>query len=255
MLGLAGGHDLILDTRGHINRNGKRHALVAAAARVDLRVDANHLAARVEKRAARVARVDGHVGLDEGHGAVVGQRAALGADDAGGHGVFKAKGRADGQHPLAGLEVAAVTQGDHWQVFGLNLEHGHVGLGVGAQHLGPKFAPVGQLDGDFLGVLDHMGVGQNDAVGANDEARALGAHGHVLLRCAMTASALLTLLALLEALEQLAQRAVEQRIAFVVAVTVAIVAAVLRQRRVVGDLGDAGHADVDHGRAFAFGDF
>jgi hypothetical protein len=78
MLHLAGGHDLVTDRGREVDRDRERHAHVAARLAVDLRVDAHHLAARVEQRAARVAGIDGDVGLDEGHGAVVGQAAALG---------------------------------------------------------------------------------------------------------------------------------------------------------------------------------
>ena len=90
-----------------VDRDRERHALVAARAAVDLRVDAHHLAARVEQRTARVAGVDRHVGLDEGHGAVVGQRAALGAHHAGRHGVLEAERRADREHPFAHAQVVA----------------------------------------------------------------------------------------------------------------------------------------------------
>ena len=42
-LHLAGGAQLVGHIHGHINRNGKRNAHKAAAAAVDLRIDAHHL--------------------------------------------------------------------------------------------------------------------------------------------------------------------------------------------------------------------
>ena len=54
-LHLAGGHELALDVHRDVDRDRERKALVAAAAGIDLRVDADHLAGHVEERAAGVA--------------------------------------------------------------------------------------------------------------------------------------------------------------------------------------------------------
>jgi hypothetical protein len=81
---------LIAHAHGLVDGNRERDAHEAARARVDLAVDAHHLAAHVDQRPARVAGVDGHVGLDEGQ--VVAGVALLGADDAGGDGVLQPKG-------------------------------------------------------------------------------------------------------------------------------------------------------------------
>ena len=72
MFGFAGSDDLVLDFAGDVDGDGKRHTLVATAAAVDLRIDADHLTACVEQRATRVAGVHSYVGLDKRHGAVVG---------------------------------------------------------------------------------------------------------------------------------------------------------------------------------------
>ena len=64
---VAGLDELVLDVDGDVDRDRERQAHVAARLAEDLRVDADDFAARVEQRAAGVARVDGHVGLDEGH--------------------------------------------------------------------------------------------------------------------------------------------------------------------------------------------
>ena len=242
MAHFAGGHNLVLDLGGQLDGDGERHALVAARAAVDLRVDAHHLATGVEQRAAGVARVHRHVGLDEGHQAVVGQRAALGTDHAGGHAVFKAKGRANGQNPFAYLQVAGAAQAHGGQVLGVDLEHGHVGLGVRAQHLGAELAPVGELDDDFAGTLDHMRVGQHQAIGADDKARALAVRGYVGLGLWPHAARKA------ELAEELVERIVGVHLrcpalargglAFVFTVVIGH-----------GGLGAARHADVDHCRA------
>ena len=232
MVRLPGGADLLPHLRRHLDRNGERQALEPTGAGVNLRVDTHHLAARIEQRPARVARVNGCVGLDEGHVAVVGQRAPLGADHTGRHRVLETKRRADGQHPLAHLQITRIAQFHRRQVLRVDLEHGHVGLRIGAQHLGAELAPVGELDGHFVGVLDHVGVGEHHAVGADDEARALAAHGNITRHLHALRHA--------EAAEEFLER---------VGRAVVVIAA-LGQRGALR----AAHADVDHGWAVLRGD-
>ena len=92
------------DAHRLVDRDRERDAHVAARAAVDLRVDADHLAAHVDQRAAGVAGVDRDVGLDQRQ--QVAGVARLGADDAGGDGALEAERRADRDHPLADLELA-----------------------------------------------------------------------------------------------------------------------------------------------------
>src|SRR6185437_4643246 len=114
---VAAGLQLLPDLHGDVDRYRERHAHVAAAAAVDLRVDADHLALHVEQRAAGVARVDRHVGLDERH-VVARQGAPLGADDARGGAVLEAERRADRQHPLPDPETLGVADAHRRQVLG-----------------------------------------------------------------------------------------------------------------------------------------
>src|SRR5260221_30693 len=55
---------------------------------------------------------------------------------------------------------------------GVELEQRHVGQPVGADHLGLVLALVGEAHHDLLGLVHHVGVGEDVAVAADDEARA-----------------------------------------------------------------------------------
>jgi hypothetical protein len=107
---------------------------------------------QVEQRPAGVAGVDRHVGLDERHIAVAGQRARFGRDDAGGDAVLEAERRTDGDHPFAGPGRCRVAEAHGRQVLRIDAQHGDVGQLVHADNLGLEFALVGQLDGDFVGI-------------------------------------------------------------------------------------------------------
>jgi hypothetical protein len=97
---LAAGLELLGHAHRFVDRHRERDAHVAAGAAVDLRVDADDFAAHVDQRAARIARIDGDVGLDQRQ-QVVGL-ARLGRDDAGGDGVLEVERRTDRDHPFAG---------------------------------------------------------------------------------------------------------------------------------------------------------
>ena len=129
------------------------------------------------QRAAGVAGIDGGIGLDEVLDAALApageaaERAALGAHDAGGDGEGEALAErvADGQHPLADAGVVAVAERHRRQALGVDLEHRHVGVGIGAHDLGLELPAVEQADRDLLGAFDHVVVGQDVAVGRDDE--------------------------------------------------------------------------------------
>ena len=160
---------------GQARRDGEAQAHAAAARREDGGVDADHMAVHVEQRAARVAAVDGGVGLD-----VVVERtgvdvAAARRHDAGRHGAAQAERVADRHHRLADAHLAGVSEGDERQrLVALDLDQGEVGLLVAAHHLGRQLAAVRQGDGDRVGFAGDVEVGDDPAVGVDDEARADG---------------------------------------------------------------------------------
>ena len=123
----------------------------------------------VDQRAARVARIDRRVGLDEEvQVADADPGARLGGDDAAGHGLADAERIADGQHQVAHLDRVGIAEVDEGQAFaaGIDLEHGEVGPLVGAQQTGGELALVGEHDGDLVGAGDHVVVGHDGALRA-----------------------------------------------------------------------------------------
>ena len=165
-----------IDEHAHgVGGNGETDAQRSAVTRIDRGVDAQQLAVHRQQRAAGIAGIDGGVGLDEfvEFGNTF-RAAAHGGDDAVGDGLPDAERIADRQHQIADLRLVAVLQFQHRQFLapGIDAQHGNIGMLVMQDHLGGKFTAVAERDANFLGVVDHMVVGDDQPVAAHDHARA-----------------------------------------------------------------------------------
>ncbi len=165
-------HDLV-------DRNGERDAHETAGATVDLRIDPDHFPGQIDQRPAGIARIDGDVGLDERQ--IVSGIATLGRDDSGGDRVVESERRTDRQHPFTHTQAIRIADRHERQMIGLDLDQRHVGTAIGADQLAAQFALVGQRDVDFIGLVDDMMIGEDVAVGGNDETRTDAAR-HLLAR-------------------------------------------------------------------------
>ena len=162
-------HDLLHDGDG----DGKADAQRATAARIDGGVDAQQLAACIHQRAARVARVDGRVGLDEVLEGVDAQlRAAQRRDDAHRHCLAHAERVADGQHHVADRDVVTVRELDGGQVLPIHLQDRQVGVRVAADQACFQAFAADQDDLDLCAVTQHVMIGEDVAVLRGDHARA-----------------------------------------------------------------------------------
>ena len=101
--------------------------------------------------------------------------AVLGRHDPAGDGRLAAEveGVADGDHLVADLEVVGRAElGGHEVVDVLHLDQGEVVVGGAADQRGRVLAAVGEHDGDVADAADHVGVGEHEPVGAEDDAGA-----------------------------------------------------------------------------------
>src|SRR3954453_18149234 len=109
-----------------VDRDGETDALAAAARGQDLRVDAEHAALLVEERPARVAVVDGGVGLDRARDAEAAgervDRAVEARDDAGRERLRLVERGADRGHGLADEEARARAELDGREVEALRID-------------------------------------------------------------------------------------------------------------------------------------
>ena len=149
----------------------------AAALGEDRGIDADQESVHVDERAARIAGIDGGIGLDEE--LIVGDadlRAGKRRDDAARHRLPDAERIADGEHDVADFQTVGIAEADRGKLDAVRVEakHRKIGLFVLEDRLRRKLPPVGKRDGDFglPAPLDDMVVGDDDTVGADEHAGA-----------------------------------------------------------------------------------
>jgi hypothetical protein len=95
------------------------------------------------------------------------------ADDPDGDGVFVAERVANRAHPLTHPQLRRLAERrDRQAALAVHLDQGDVGVRIGADDAGAQRAAVGQFDDDPFGAVDDVVVGQDAAVGVDDEAAA-----------------------------------------------------------------------------------
>ena len=162
-------HQVHAHVLGRVDGGGEADALRRHDGR---RVDAHHLAVGGDQRPAGVAGVERGVGLDHvvhlppGPGS---QRAAHRAHHARGHRVLEPVRVADGDHQLTHADRRRVAERRRHQIVAGDPHHREVGLRVGAYQVRLELPPVRQRGGQRLGVGHHVAVGEDEAVGREDE--------------------------------------------------------------------------------------
>ena len=179
-----------------VGGNGETDAHRTAGRRQDGGVHTHDLALHVEQRAAGIALVDGRVRLDEivvGTGIDV---AVAGRNDAQCHGSAQPERIADRQHPVADLHPVGIAELNVGQrLLGLDDQHGEIRLRIAPPQSGLQPRAIREIDDDFVGPLDHMVVGDDDALGIDDESRTEGGGATALVLRRHLASASLEELA------------------------------------------------------------
>src|SRR5262249_16645721 len=105
-----------------------------------------------------------------------------------GHAVLKSERRADRNDPLTYFQVVCVAEFDRGQILRRNANHRDVALGVDTDYFRGVLAPIGQAHRDLARAVHNMRVGQDRAIGADDEAGAFTMHGLLLLRLSREAT-------------------------------------------------------------------
>src|SRR6266704_1103878 len=171
--------DLVVNFNRHGGRKRKANTLIPTAAGDDGRVDSNHLAGKVDERAAGVTWIDGRVGLQESLELLADAAAVLGADDARRYRGLQPEGAANRQNPIANLHAVRIAQLRDGQLFvGVNLDHSQVRFFVHTHNLRGVSRGVGvQLHLNLCSLLDDVIVGEDVAALVHDDARAETAFG------------------------------------------------------------------------------
>ena len=130
------------------------------------------------QRAAGIARVERRVGLHDvvdqpaGLGA---QRAAERAHHAGGDRGLETVGVADGHRDLAGADRLRIAQLGRGEIRSVDAHDREVRMRVVADNRGSDPPAIAQRDLDLARATNDVAIGQREAIGREDEARAAAA--------------------------------------------------------------------------------
>ena len=168
---IALGDDLIHDILDLGAGNGEAQAFHAGVVGegADLHgIDADDLTVAVDERPAGVAGIQGGIGLDQGHGAAVHVHVPVdGGDDAVGIGAPEggAQGITDGDHRVAHPQCGGISKLGGGQIVAVDAQHRQIRNVVTANQPGREAAVIGELHGNCVGILHHMGIGHDISVG------------------------------------------------------------------------------------------
>src|SRR5215472_8003594 len=170
----AGADEVIGDIFCGVDRDSEANACRGSAGCVDCRINADHVAMRIDQRTAGIPAVDGRIGLDRffnGRGLGGAYGSANGADHAGCERRLKAKWVADGQNFLSYLNAVGVPklQGGELLSSRVNLDERNIIALVGANGFRRVARLISQDHFDGLRSFDDVVVRENVAARINDE--------------------------------------------------------------------------------------
>ena len=191
-------HQILDDRDCPVDRDGVAHTFNGVAADL-VGVDADDFAGDVAQRAARIAEVDGRVGLN--------QRSAGGpvfchdltvqrTDDAGGHGLAISEGIADCDCGLADFQLVRDAEGGDLnrslriicQVIHFNHDHRQIVLGIGSLELRVNCFIINELHLQAVFAFHHVVVGRDQkffsVVALRDDNAGAGALRILIIRLA-----------------------------------------------------------------------
>ncbi len=136
------------------------------------------MAARIDQRAAGIAGVQGGVGLNDildQAARVRAQRPAQCADHARCYGRLKSIRIANGNRHLARPQLLRISQRDGLQSSGIDSNNGEIGGRIIANRVSRCAPSIRETDFDSGGIVHHVAVRENQAIGRKDEAGATAA--------------------------------------------------------------------------------
>ena len=98
------------------------------------------------------------------------------ADDAEGDGPLQPERGAECNRPVTNLECFGIAQGRWgWKVVALELHQGQIGHRVDTDNIAVLLLAIGEGDADGLDAIDHMGIGEDQAMAIDHKAGPLTA--------------------------------------------------------------------------------
>jgi len=161
--------EIVGHTPGEVGGNRESNPLVALASLGhDEGVHPDDFPVNVDERAARIPPVDGGVGLDEILVAAEVDGPVRGAYVTDADRIAQLKRGPDGQRPLPDSKIVGVRKPHRRQTASVDPDDREVRVAVAGHDRGVGTFAVGEKHFDFVRLLNHVVVGEDVAVGADD---------------------------------------------------------------------------------------
>ncbi len=126
---------------------------------------------KIDQRAAGVAWVDGGIGLNEVLVVLDAETAAsCGTHDSHRGRLADAERIADGENDVAHLHLGGIADRKRGQARGIDFDHRHIGLRIGADELCRELPIVAEENLDIGGAIDDVVVGEDRSIGGDNHA-------------------------------------------------------------------------------------
>ena len=166
--------ELVVNLHHGVRGQRKSYAGVGVSLAQDGGIDPDYLSRHIHQRSARVAWVDGRIGLNESLELTPRHDVTpLRRDDSRRHRFGQTEGTAHRQHPVAHLHAFRITHfgRGQWPVR-IHLDHRQIGFLIGADHLGfvlYAWRIVLKTHPNAVSFLDHVPVGDDVALRIHDD--------------------------------------------------------------------------------------
>ena len=154
------------------SRNGESVTDVWARRRGQHSIDADEFTTRIDESTARVALIDGCIGLYERLNTIGTQRTSLCWHYTCCHRCSQVERVTDGEYPLAHLDIIAWDNLDGRQVLSIYFDECQVGILVRTDDTSRKFTIVIQSDSQFVSTIHNVVICYDVAIGWDNDATA-----------------------------------------------------------------------------------
>ena len=148
--------------------------------RVNHRIDAHQFAGCIYESTSTITGIYGCIGLNKASDLVSSLRscgASLGTYNTGCNGTGQVKGVTYSQNPLSHFEGIAIAKGNGRKILCIHLDKGDIASRVATYKLGTEGAIIVEGNGDLIGIINNVIIGNDEPIGTDNYAGTIAHNG------------------------------------------------------------------------------